>query len=113
MLLGYYLSPLFPFHKKTFVEKFAVRISRGNRVGELGYDIHMANENSVAVYNKLMSIGTDFELQDAGFRAFYSLSCEKGACIEEFYFFLNTSFKIHMFSCVICSCAFRHSSMGN
>lgn len=62
----------------SFAEKFAVRISRGNRIGELGYDIHMASENSVAVYNKLMSIGTDFGLVDAGFRAFYSLGCEKG-----------------------------------
>lgn len=63
---------------QLFVENFAIRISRGNRVGELGYDIHIANEHSVAVYTKLMSIGTDFGLQDAGFRAFHSLSCEKG-----------------------------------
>lgn len=51
---------------------------RSNRVGELGYDIHIASEHSATVYNKIMHIGTDFGLQDAGFRAFHSLSCEKG-----------------------------------
>lgn len=60
------------------LEKFAVRISRVNRVGELGYDIHVASEHGVTVYNKLLSIGTDFDVQDAGFRAFNSLGCEKG-----------------------------------
>lgn len=62
-------------------ERFAVRISRGNRVGELGYDIHVASEHSATVYNKLMTIGADYDLQDAGFRAFHSLCCEKG-CIQ-------------------------------
>lgn len=63
----------------NFAEKFAIRISRCNRVGELGYDIHVASEYSKIIYNKIMSFSTDFDLRDAGFRAFHSLSCEKGS----------------------------------
>lgn len=80
-----------------FAENFAIRISRGNRVGEMGYDIHVGSEHSVALYNKIMSIGTDFDLSDAGFRAFNSLSCEKGYSTYllptcEFYFLVDISF---------------------
>lgn len=49
----------------------------------MGYDIEAASQDGVAVYNKLLSIGTDFGLVDAGFRAFHSLSCEKGVLLSD------------------------------
>lgn len=47
-------------------------------MGELGYDIHVENQHCVDIYNKLMNIGSQYEMKEAGFRALYSLSCEKG-----------------------------------
>lgn len=51
---------------------------RESSVGELGYEIHLGNEHSVSVYNKIINIGSKYGLREAGFRAFYSLCCEKG-----------------------------------
>lgn len=47
-------------------------------IGELGYDVHIENKYCASVYHKIMNIGSNHGLRDAGFRAYYSLSCEKG-----------------------------------
>lgn len=65
-----------PFVYST--ESFAIRILRDSFVGELGYEIHTENEHCVSVYNKIISIGSNYGLREAGFRALYSLGCEKG-----------------------------------
>lgn len=55
-----------------------VRVLRISFVGEIGYEIHIPNENCVQVYNHLLAAGNSDGLQNAGYRALYSLSCEKG-----------------------------------
>ncbi|XP_044012110.1 sarcosine dehydrogenase, mitochondrial [Aphidius gifuensis] len=55
-----------------------VRIFRISFVGELGYELHIPRESCGIIINLLFEIGKDYELQLAGFRAMYSLSCEKG-----------------------------------
>lgn len=67
-----------------FVEEITVRITRGSIVGELGYDIHVENQHCVDIYNNLMNIGSQHGMKEAGFRALYSLSCEKGIIFIEF-----------------------------
>lgn len=58
--------------------KSTVRIHRVSYVGELGYELHIAKGDCSQIYNKIMTIGTEFGLENAGFRAFYSLGFEKG-----------------------------------
>lgn len=53
-------------------------------MGELGYELHLENAECVNVYKKLMEIGTQFGLKNAGFRALNSLNCEKGNSIQGF-----------------------------
>lgn len=57
--------------------KSTVRIQRVSLVGELGYELHIANPDCSRIYNKLMAIGSEFGLENAGHRAFYSLGLEK------------------------------------
>ena len=54
------------------------RIMRLTFVGELGYELHLDNESTVAVYEAISSMGYQFGLVDAGYRALDSLSIEKG-----------------------------------
>lgn len=56
----------------------ALRISF---VGELGYEIHMPTDNCEKVYQKIKEVGRDFGMKNAGFKALYSLSLEKGKAI--------------------------------
>lgn len=55
-----------------------VRAMRISFVGELGYELHVATDKCVDLYNALKHAGTQFGLSDAGFRALYALSNEKG-----------------------------------
>jgi glycine cleavage system aminomethyltransferase T len=47
-------------------------------VGELGWELHIPNEDCVAVYRALMEAGRPHGLVNAGYRAIDSLSIEKG-----------------------------------
>ncbi|XP_055319034.1 sarcosine dehydrogenase, mitochondrial-like [Sitodiplosis mosellana] len=76
--LPYHKSMVVQFKDKNLRESFAIRILRSGVVGELGYEIHVENKYCASVYNKIMNVGSEYGLRDAGFRAFYSLSCEKG-----------------------------------
>lgn len=58
--------------------KSTIRIHRISYVGELGYELHIANEDCSQIYNKLMAIGSNYGVNNAGYRAFYSLGLEKG-----------------------------------
>ncbi|XP_055610172.1 sarcosine dehydrogenase, mitochondrial [Uranotaenia lowii] len=55
-----------------------VRILRVSFVGELGYEMHIPEESCNDVYNALMKAGYKDGLRNAGYRALYSLSSEKG-----------------------------------
>ena len=55
-----------------------VRLLRVSFVGELGYELHVPKEYCSTVYKTLMKAGERNELRNAGYRALYSLSSEKG-----------------------------------
>lgn len=55
-----------------------VRVLRVSFVGELGYELHIPAESCNDVYNALMKAGYKDGLRNAGYRALYSLSSEKG-----------------------------------
>ena len=55
-----------------------VRLLRVSFVGELGYELHVPKQNCSKVYNALMAAGAKNNLRNAGYRALYSLSSEKG-----------------------------------
>lgn len=57
--------------------KSTARIQRVSLVGELGYELHIANSECSRIYNQLLTIGSEFGLENAGHRAFYSLGIEK------------------------------------
>lgn len=53
----------------------AIRVSF---IGELGYELHIPTASCVPIYNKIEQVSRSFDLKHAGYRALYSLSCEKG-----------------------------------
>lgn len=55
-----------------------LRLLRVSFVGELGYELHVPKQDCVAVYKSLMAAGAAQNLQNAGYRALYALSSEKG-----------------------------------
>jgi 4-methylaminobutanoate oxidase (formaldehyde-forming) len=55
-----------------------VRTLRITYVGELGYELHVPIEYAVTVYDRLMAIGPDHGLVNAGYRAIESCRLEKG-----------------------------------
>lgn len=75
---------------------------RTGLVGELGFELHVENEYCTRLYNKMMNIGSNHGLKDAGFRALYSLSCEKGV----FIFYL-------LISCISCLVDFEFCYLIN
>ncbi|XP_022914521.1 sarcosine dehydrogenase, mitochondrial [Onthophagus taurus] len=54
------------------------RAMRISFVGELGYELHIPVASCIPIYNKLTEAGASFDMRHAGYRALYSLSCEKG-----------------------------------
>ncbi|KAF5292544.1 hypothetical protein FQR65_LT01690 [Abscondita terminalis] len=54
------------------------RVLRMSFIGELGYELHIPYASCIPVYKKLAEAGRGFDMQFAGYRALYSLSCEKG-----------------------------------
>lgn len=51
-------------------------------MGELGYELHMRNEDCVPIFRALMDVGKSKGLRNAGYRALYSLSSEKGKYLK-------------------------------
>lgn len=70
----------FPFNsaKLVKIDGIQLRILRVSFVGELGFELHIPRHNCAAIYEKIFEAGRDFEVKNAGFRALYSLSSEKG-----------------------------------
>lgn len=54
------------------------RIIRISMIGELGYELHIPVASCIPIYNKLVEAGRGFDMKHAGFRALFSLGCEKG-----------------------------------
>lgn len=70
----------FPFlmSRLVSIDGHTCRAIRVSFVGELGYELHIPIDHCQVVYNKLKKIGKGFEMRNAGFKALYSLSMEKG-----------------------------------
>lgn len=47
-------------------------------VGELGYELHYPVSKAKSIYKSVLNAGQKFNLDLAGYRSLYSLSCEKG-----------------------------------
>lgn len=56
-----------------------VHVFRLSFVGELGFELHIPRSSCEKVYKVLMEHGKKYDMKLAGYRALYSLSCEKGA----------------------------------
>lgn len=63
---------------KSKGEQVRLRVLRVSFVGELGYELHVPKEHCSAVYQSLLTIGKPDGVRNAGYRALYSLSSEKG-----------------------------------
>ncbi|MBT7335143.1 MAG: FAD-dependent oxidoreductase [Gammaproteobacteria bacterium] len=70
--LPYYSSAVFS------IEKLSFRAHRLSYVGELGYELHVAKSEAVALWNKLFAYGAPFKIRPAGFHAMASCRIEKG-----------------------------------
>ncbi|XP_026462833.1 sarcosine dehydrogenase, mitochondrial-like [Ctenocephalides felis] len=64
--------------KDGLSKSYVCRALRVSFVGELGYELHMRNEDCVPIFRALMDVGKSKGLRNAGYRALYSLSSEKG-----------------------------------
>ncbi|XP_063973708.1 sarcosine dehydrogenase, mitochondrial [Diachasmimorpha longicaudata] len=71
---------LFPFSTCQILDinSNLVRAFRLSFVGELGYELHIPSQSCEKVFKALMEAGKVYGMKLAGFRAMYSLSCEKG-----------------------------------
>lgn len=78
-LFAIYRRPILINQKPYFFFiALAIRIMRTGFLGELGYELHIDNDNCLPTYIKAMDIGLKYELKNAGFRSFNSLNCEAG-----------------------------------
>lgn len=70
----------FPFStcKVLSIRERIIRAFRLSFVGELGYELHIPRQSCEIILNKILQVGKVYGLRLAGFRAMYSLSCEKG-----------------------------------
>jgi dimethylglycine dehydrogenase len=68
----------FSTSKEVYIGRIKCRVNRLNYVGELGYEIFHPIESQIAVFNKLMEAGADFELKMFGMYAMDSMRLEKG-----------------------------------
>jgi len=70
----------FPFssHQLVEIQGHLCRALRISFVGEMGWELHVPNCNTVEVYNAVMEAGKDYGIANAGYRAMDSMSIEKG-----------------------------------
>ncbi|KAK9296853.1 hypothetical protein QLX08_009258 [Tetragonisca angustula] len=64
--------------KLVNVKNETVRLIRFSSVGELGFELHIPKSSCQLVYKALIDCGKSYDMKHAGYRALYSLSCEKG-----------------------------------
>lgn len=73
-------SVAFPYgtHREITVAGAVVRALRMTFVGELGWELHVPVDCTLAVYDRLMAEGASLGIANAGYRAIDSLRLEKG-----------------------------------
>lgn len=82
-------NKLFPFctSKLVRINDELVHMFRLSSVGELGYELHIPRSSCEKVYKALMECGKKYDMKLAGYRALYSLNCEKG--MQQFNIFIS------------------------
>jgi 4-methylaminobutanoate oxidase (formaldehyde-forming) len=70
----------FPFRSAREIDIGFARVLciRITYLGELGYELYVASEQAVHVYDRLLEVGVALDLRHAGLRALASLRMEKG-----------------------------------
>jgi 4-methylaminobutanoate oxidase (formaldehyde-forming) len=70
----------FPFRTARPIEIGGMEVLciRITYLGELGYELYVPADQAVALYDRLVEAGTDFDLQPAGLKTLASLRMEKG-----------------------------------
>ncbi|XP_011352418.2 sarcosine dehydrogenase, mitochondrial isoform X2 [Ooceraea biroi] len=68
----------FSTSKLVKIDNELVHMFRLSFVGELGYELHIPRSSCEKVYKAVMECGRKYDIKLAGYRALYSLSCEKG-----------------------------------
>jgi len=71
----------FSTSKLVRIDGELVHVFRLSFVGELGFELHIPKSSCTKIYKVLMECGKKYDIRLAGFRALYSLSCEKGIAI--------------------------------
>ncbi|KAK2582795.1 hypothetical protein KPH14_005056 [Odynerus spinipes] len=73
-------SEKFPYStgKLAKIKNETVRVIRLSFVGECGFELHIPKQSCKKVYEAVIESGQKHEMKLAGYRALYSLSCEKG-----------------------------------
>lgn len=54
------------------------RAVRFSRTGEIGWDLHVATQDALKLYERLHRCGQKYGLNNAGYYALYALAAEKG-----------------------------------
>ncbi|MBX2838932.1 MAG: FAD-dependent oxidoreductase [Gammaproteobacteria bacterium] len=73
-------SEFFPFATVQEIQLAGVQVRavRITYMGELGWELHIPQQEVGTVYDALMDAGDEFDVQNAGYRAIESLRLEKG-----------------------------------
>lgn len=77
-------SKKFPYSTSKLVQikNETVRIFRLSFVGENGFELHIPKQSCKKIYAAVTEAGRKYKMKLAGYRALYSLSCEKGNNID-------------------------------
>lgn len=70
----------FPYStsKLVKIQNETIRLFKLSFVGEYGFELHIPKQSCKKVYEAVVKSGQKHEMKLAGYRALYSLSCEKG-----------------------------------
>ncbi|XP_014608110.1 PREDICTED: sarcosine dehydrogenase, mitochondrial isoform X1 [Polistes canadensis] len=70
----------FPYSTSKIVKikNETVRLFRLSFVGENGFELHIPKQSCTKIYEAVTKAGRKYKMKLAGYRALYSLSCEKG-----------------------------------
>ncbi len=73
-------TPAFPFMRSQRIELAGIEVIalRVSFTGDLGWELHCATEDQLALYQALLEAGKDFDTGPVGSRALMSLRVEKG-----------------------------------
>ncbi len=65
------------------------RVIRVSSVGEVGYELHCAPADAVLLYEMLIYIGQELNIQNVGYRALEALTLEAGVTHNGYFLIIN------------------------